>query len=150
MQTEVSYSQYTPMSFPYAPYPKITFPGHNQANVLTNATFTWALSTTDLTGALEACVFLEQAGGLTQERHSLVLGFDSTSWSPSQMLLAGANAGLDVVAYHGDHSPDSNGVLCRTACSVENEIVFTTAPEPATLSLLALGGLGVLLRRRRR
>jgi hypothetical protein len=72
---------------------------------------------------------------------------DGGSFAQGEYLVASI-ANLDMAGY--SFLAGSNVASTRTEADGDDTLVYATAiPEPATMSLLALGGLAVLRRRRR-
>jgi hypothetical protein len=158
---------FTATSFP--PAPTVLSPAHDATGVAASPTFTWDNGGTH-TGSLESLfvsVWSQAVPGVGIFENSFggSLGLNDTAWTPSIVLPAGLASFL--VQYETNANEDANvadPVFNAAASTVADPglgwtssgdlfssdlINFTVAPEPATLALLALGGLALLRRRSR-
>jgi len=153
-------------SFP--PAPMLTAPLGGATGVSPTPTFTWDNGGAH-TGQLESLfvnVWSESIPGIGAiDGSGGTLSLNATTWTPPVVLPAGAAKFL--VQYETNENEDANvdNPIFRVAESTvadpmggwtsagdlfsRDQISFTVAPEPATLSMLVLGGLALLARRRR-
>jgi len=95
------------------------------------------------TGTPNMVLELNDAGGLigAGEKVYLFQGYNSLTGTPSWT--------VDATAVTGDPDWDTSSITFGTDATGIYFTGLSVVPEPATLALLALGGLGMLLRRRR-
>jgi hypothetical protein len=139
---------------PTAPsgFASITYPSPGETGVPLSPTFTWT-----------SCVGLGDSLGLMVndlEGMTIYLGgplrpISETSWTPG-LLVAGHEHVFDIAVFAGTSGqPYARSTAGGDAfeyydlLGFSNTVSFTTTPEPATLSLLALGGAALVARRKR-
>jgi len=155
---------FTAASFP--PAPTVLYPLDGATGVAQSPTFLWNNGGTH-TGALESLFVAAQSVsvpgvGIFESSSSGPIGLNDTSWTPSIVLPPGAatflvqyetneneDANVDNPILTGGAAPDPGIAWSSSGDLFSRDLVgFKVTPEPATLALLALGGL--LLSRRRR
>lgn len=155
---------FTTASFP--PAPTVLYPLDGATGVAQSPTFLWNNGGTH-TGALESLFVSTQSVavpgvGIFENSFGGPIGLNDTSWTPSIVLPPGAatflvqyetneneDANVDNPILLGGTVPDPGIAWSSSGDLFSRDLVgFTVTPEPATLTLLALGGL--LLSRRRR
>jgi len=134
-------------------FASITYPSHGETGIPLSPTFTWT-SCVGLGDSLGVAVFDQE--GMTMYLDYPHLPISQTSWTPG-LLVAGHEHEFEVAVFSGTSGqPYARSTVGGDAFEYYdlfefcNTVSFTTTPEPATLSLLALGGLALLRRSRRK
>ena len=129
--------------------PVLTNPVPGASGVPIELTYTWEPVIDDNVNLIELLVSYEGYSPNDEVFNAVIYDTDLTSYGPVTMMggVLYDDSHIDFLAKY--YYQNADGIDCNVGKSAIAEFSFETVPEPATLSLLTLGGLALIRRKRK-